>query len=620
MSVHPRLAVFLLAFLLASAYAPATVAGSAEELAGLWTAKRWFGPMARGPLVIEREDSSYRADMMGWVLPVRVNDGELSFELPNDQGEFRGRLQPGGKLHGHWYPPRTLTSGRAFQFASPVWFERESEKRWSAEVLPFDDVFTFHLRADARPDGSVAALLFNPERDWGAQIGVERLVREGDVVRLVSNRTAGDPERSLASGTYDAASEILTLDFPGRGGSFDFRRDGEQSDYYPRGKDPGRYTYRPPPARDDGWSTATLDEVNIDRATVETLIQLLIDTRPGSKDTPKVHALLVARHGKLVLEEYFYGEHREKLHDTRSAAKSVTATVIGAAMQAGAPLALDTSVYKTMNGGTYPAGLEARKRAMTLEHLLTMSSGYFCDDTNPEAPGNEEGMLDQSEEPDYYRYTLRVPMASRPGEKAVYCSANPNLALGVMGRALNESPLDTFDRLIAGPLKITRYGWFLDPAGQPYGGGGVQILARDFMKFGQLMLDGGTWHGQRILGKDFVARAGGRLYHLRRFYYGYQWWSLDYPYKTRTVAAFAAGGAGGQSVIVIPELDLVIATHGGNYSSTGTYYVQLTLTPRYLLPAVREAGDDPSVPVYPREYYQPRLGSPTESGPVKSTQ
>ena len=51
-------------------------------------------------------------------------------------------------------------------------------------------------------------------------------------------------------------------------------------------------------------------------------------------------------------------------------------------------------------------------------------------------------MLDQSEEPDYYRYTLRVPMASRPGEKAVYCSANPNLALGVMGRATGESPLD----------------------------------------------------------------------------------------------------------------------------------------------------------------------------------
>ena len=100
---------------------------------------------------------------------------------------------------------------------------------------------------------------------------------------------------------------------------------------------------------------------------------------------------------------------------------------------------------------------------MTLEHLLTMSSGYFCDDTNPDAPGNEDTMLDQSDEPDYYRYTLKVPMATAPGEKSVYCSINPNLALGVVGRATGESPLDTFDRLLGAPMKIDRYGWPLDP-------------------------------------------------------------------------------------------------------------------------------------------------------------
>ncbi len=365
MNSRHALAAVLIALIGSSVHEPVLAAGTAEELAGLWTAKRWFGPVARGHLVIERNGADYTADMVGRVLPVRVAGEELSFQLPNDQGAFRGRLQAGGELHGHWYPPRTRTSGGAFHFASPVWFKREGADRWSAEVVPFDDVFTFHLLAQPNPDGSVAALLFNPERDWGAQIGVERLVREGDVVRLLGNRSASDPERSLASGTYDAANEIITLDFPGRGGSFDFRRDGEQSDYYPRGKDPGRYIYHPPPARDDGWPTATLDEVNIDRATVETLIQLLIDTRPGSKDTPKVHSLLVARHGKLVLEEYFYGEHRDKLHDTRSAAKSVTATVIGAAMQAGAPLALDTPVYKAMYGGT----LSGRSRG-----------GQACDD------------------------------------------------------------------------------------------------------------------------------------------------------------------------------------------------------------------------------------------------
>jgi len=198
-----------------------------------------------------------------------------------------------------------------------------------------------------------------------------------------------------------------------------------------------------------------------------------------------------------------------------------------------------------MNGGAFPADLEPRKRAMTLEHLLTMSSGYFCDDTNPEAPGGEEIMINQTDEPDYYRFTLKVPMASEPGAKAVYCSSNPNLALGAVSRAMDESPLDIFDRLLGVPMKITRYGWPLDPAGHPYGGGGAQFLPRDFMKFGQLMLNGGTWQGRRLLSSGFVARASAPLYHLRGIYYGYLWWGIDYPYKNRTVLAFFAGGAGG---------------------------------------------------------------------------
>lgn len=244
-----------------------------------------------------------------------------------------------------------------------------------------------------------------------------------------------------------------------------------------------------------------------------------------------------------------------------------------------------------------------------------MSSGYFCDDTNPDAPGNENKMLDESDEPDYYRHTLKVPMASAPGEKAVYCSINPNLALGVLSRATGESPMDAFDRLLGVPMKINRYGWFLDPAGNPYGGGGVQFLPPDFMKLGQLMLNGGTWQGRRILSRDFVARASAPLYRLRNIDYGYLWWGIDYPYKDRTVHAFFAGGAGGQTVMVIPELDLVIATYAGNYSSKGSIHTSQNLAPRYILPAVREPGDDKSAPVVPREDYVTPYGRSSSSGP-----
>jgi CubicO group peptidase (beta-lactamase class C family) len=324
-----------------------------------------------------------------------------------------------------------------------------------------------------------------------------------------------------------------------------------------------------------------------------------------SAEALQIHGVLIARHGKLVLEEYFHGEHRDKPHMTRSAAKSVTAVLVGAAIQAGAPLNLSSPVYIVMNGGRSPTYLEPQKRAMTLADLLTMSSGFFCDDNNDAAPGNEETMWDQTGEPDFYRYTLKVPMATPPGDNAVYCSASPNLALGMVARATRELPIYSFDRLIAGPMKIGNYAWPLDPSGNAYGGGGVQFTPRDFMKFGQLMLNGGTWEGHRILSREFVDRATAPLYHLAQIYYGYNWWSEDFPYKNRTVRAVMALGAGGQVVTVVPELDLVIAFFAGNYSSRSQRDLGHNYVPRYLLPALREAGDNKSAPVVDREYASP---------------
>jgi CubicO group peptidase (beta-lactamase class C family) len=598
--------------LLSSAPAAQTATGSADQLAGLWKAKRWLDGLESSRVIIQRNAMVYTADMLGRTLAVRRDKGELTFSLPDGQGNFSGTLQAGG-IRGHWF--RTASSGRGGS-ASPVFLAPDGPNRWTGQVTPGGAEFTLYLLARKRPDGSLGVILGNPERDIGSQAGVERLTREGNVVKLLGKRRGQTEEREIASGSYDPENQRITLAFPDRGGSYDFRREGDESDFYPRGKTPGRYGYRAPPALDDGWLTGTLEEANIDRAGIERLIQLLLDAPVDSAGTPKIHALLMARHGKLVLEEYFRGENRDRLHQIYSAGKSVSAIIVGAAMQAGAPLTPSSRVYQVMNGGSFPSGLEPGKREMTLEHLLTMSSGYFCDDENDDAPGNESRMHTQTEEPDFYRYTMKVPLATPPGEKAVYCSASADLALGMVGRATGEFQLDIFDRLIAVPLKIRRYTWWV-PAGNPYGAGGNSFLARDFMKFGQLMLNGGMWQGKRILSREFVARASAPLYHLWGWQYGYLWWRLEYPYKNRTIPAFFAGGSGGQVVIVIPELDLVIATFGGNYFSPGGWYVQLNATPQYILPAVREAGDDRNAPVVPRKDFAPRKGPETESGPIK---
>ena len=580
---------------------------AAAELAGLWKAKKRFGPDARGLLIIHRTGNSYRADMVGRLLPVRANKDELAFDLPNREGNFRGKLDPKGRIVGHWYrfgTPVFRRDSKTPLSASPVVLEADGPNRWRGSVTPSEDTFTFYLLLQTQPDGSLRAVLGNPERDFGTQQGIERLTREGNVLKLFGKWRGKEQE---TAGTYDAENQVITFAFPNRGGTYDFHREGDESDFYPRGKNPGRYSYSPPRSYDDGWQVGTLEEANIDRAATEKFIQAILDRPMDLPDTPQHHGLLIARHGKLVLEEYFHGEHRDKLHDTRSGGKSLTAVIAGAAIQAGAPLEWSSLVYEVMNGGKLPADLEPQKRAMTLEHLLTMSGGYFCDDTNDDAPGNEDKIWDNQEaEPDFYRYTLSVPMATPPGENAVYCSAMANLALGVVGRAMGENPMSIFDRLVGGPMQFKGYQWALDPAGNPYGGGGPMLRLRDYAKLGQLMLNGGTWEDRRILSKEFAERATGHLYNLRNIAYGYFWWCEDLPYKDRTVHSFSARGAGGQTVSVIPALGLVVATNAGSYSSRKAMFAASTdLIPRSILPSVREPGDDKSASVIEREYTSP---------------
>ncbi|MGH8173620.1 MAG: serine hydrolase domain-containing protein, partial [Rhodanobacteraceae bacterium] len=495
-------------------------------------------------MILRKTADGWNADFAGSSFPMRVDGNEIGFDLPAG-GSFRSRIpRDGSAIVGHWTSPPSPVNG--FLFAVPVPLTPDGPDRLRGVVEPRDDAFTLYLMVQPRSDGTFDAFLRNPERNLGVQYGVERIVRNGDSLELIGKRQGQAEQGVILRGTLDAKAQTFSIDFEGRGGTYVFHRDDDHSDFYPRGKNPGRYVYSAPPARDDGWPTATLDDVDIDRAGIETFIQALLDMPIESVATPEVHGILIARHGKLVLEEYFHGENRDKMHDTRSAAKSLTATVAGAAIADGAPLKLSTPVYEIMNGGTFPPDLDPRKRAMTLEHLLTMSSGYFCDDSNPDAPGNENTMLDQSDEPDYYRYTLRLPIDSAPGEKTVYCSIDPNLALGMVSRATGESPMDTFDRLIGPALKIDRYAWILDPAGHPYGGGSVQFKPRDFMKLGQLMLDGGTAHGKRVLSRDYVARASSPLRDLNSIQYGFLWWNIEYPYKNRSVRAYFAGGNGGQ--------------------------------------------------------------------------
>jgi CubicO group peptidase (beta-lactamase class C family) len=588
--------------------------GAASTLEGVWEASRHFGPDVRGTLDIVRSNDNWRAQIAQFDVPITFHNGLLSLELPSGQGWFEGRVEENGSLiRGDWVQPATVNVGKN---ASPVILRLDGKDRWRGEVVPLEDEFTLYLVLTCRADGSLGAVIRNPDRNIGVTWRVERLAQNGIRISLISktngpelSKTSGQltQEKVIGEGIYDADNNRMSIYFPDLKSSYDFSPIGDNpaSNFYARGKEPVAYRYKPPSADDDGWAVGTLSEVGMSAEPIGELVRK-IETPFSSLDDPYVHGFLVARHGKLVAEEYFYGFHRLRPHGTRSASKSLTSILLGAAIRQGAKVDPSTPVYDLLYNGAPPKEMDPRKREMKVEHLLNMSSGYDCDDrVSPPRPGNEDAMLD-GDDPDYYRHTLNLPMEGRPGQRTAYCSINPNLLGAVLHAATQRTLKDLFQDLIADPLRIRRYYLNLQPTGEPYMGGGINWLPRDFMKLGQLMLDRGTWNGKRILSKEWVQRSSSPMVKIRSLSsknceagssptlclrnYGYLWWHIDFPYRGRRVHAFYAGGNGGQVVAVIPELDMVVAIYAGNYASLSGFKVQEDLIPQYILPALVDAS------------------------------
>jgi CubicO group peptidase (beta-lactamase class C family) len=461
--------------------------------------------------------------------------------------------------------------------------------RWTGQIVPLEDEATFHLVIQKRDEGGASAYLRDPLRNLGTQFESDRLWLENGQVELTRNGVASP----LLQGRYDTRKSMLTFRIPGAGDVlYEFVRvdPAKQVGFMPRGSNPPPYEYRQPDRTDDGWQTTTLEAAGIDRRPILALLRRLTSESMDSLHSPDIHAVLIARHGKLALEEYFHGFQRETLQDTRSATKSILQALVGAAMLKGVRVTPSSSVYGVMRPEALDS-IDPRKRAMTLEHLMTMSSGLDCDDWDPQSQGNEDTMRAQSAQPDWVRFTLDLPMVRVPGERAAYCGGGMNLAGSILSKLAGRPLFELFDEALAEPLQMGLYHLNLTPTGDVFMGGGSLFRPRDFMKLAQLMLDGGIWNGRRIVSAEWARRATSALVTVPGkpppAQYGYGWWVGEYLTHGRKVRMFVAAGNGGEFVYAVPELDLVVAFFAGNYYSPVQNISTYEYVPRYILPAMK---------------------------------
>ena len=259
-SIRPAALVVVLTVL----SAVSATAESAADLAGIWGATRDFGPEVRGALTLSRSESGWRAEIGGFSVDVTVSGGEIEFEIPGDRGRFSGLLDTtGDRIKGHWTQPPTANNG--MRFTSAVELVAAGTDRWRGQVVPWDDGFRFYLVLTPREDGSLGAFFRNPERNLGVFLNLDRLERDGDRVELLGTWLRNKNERVLADGIYRPNFDHRSIYIPRGHGTYDFERiDADPSSFfYPRGRKPSAYTYRPPPALEDGWPVGTLEDGGI---------------------------------------------------------------------------------------------------------------------------------------------------------------------------------------------------------------------------------------------------------------------------------------------------------------------------------------------------------------------
>lgn len=280
----------------------------------------------------------------------------------------------------------------------------------------------------------------------------------------------------------------------------------------------------------------------IDRQRLETLADR-IRADPALAHT---QSLVVSQHGRIMFEHHFGGAAPDEPTDVFSITKSVLSTLVGIAVESGAVPSLDEPVRGLLD--------DSAAGAMTIRHLLTMSTGRACS-------GSWDIDSVMGRRDSWTRHLLRAPTLEAPGLHFRYDNGAAHILATVLQRAVGR-PLRAFaEEVLFGPLAVECGAWPVDPDGVNYGFGHLQLSAYDLVKLGTLYLCDGKWHGRQIVPRDYVAEAtrvrvrGGPPEGLP---YGFLWWIDDHLAPRR----FLAAGYAGQFVLVLPADDLVVVGTG----------------------------------------------------------
>ena len=297
----------------------------------------------------------------------------------------------------------------------------------------------------------------------------------------------------------------------------------------------------------DEFETATPESQHIDAERLDKQLEKA-NKKSGKTATD---SLLVYRSGKLVYEKYFNGFDENTPHYLASVTKSILSTLVGIAIHEGKIKGTDQTVADFFSDAVFD---DARKKDITIEHLLTMTSGIGDTELEDDDPAAWWNAADSGK-----AAFEQTPLDNPPGKKFYYSGAAPHILACALRRAVGVDLMDYANEKLFGPLGITSAAWEAAADGNYFGGGGISMTPRDMVRMGYLYLNEGRWEDKQIIPVDWALQVAPKA--TVPYAYGRMFWNS----RCQPLSGwYEMNGANGQIIEICPSKDMVIVRTGND--------------------------------------------------------
>ena len=288
----------------------------------------------------------------------------------------------------------------------------------------------------------------------------------------------------------------------------------------------------------------------------------------------RVSGLLVIKNGQIVREDYRFGNTEQTRWVSWSLVKSITSTLLGAAIKDGYVQSLDDPVTRYL-----PQLSRSAYAGVSIRNLVQMASGVGWSEAYTDPSSDRRQMLElqiQRRPGAILNFMATLPRVAPPGTRWNYSTGETHV-LGALVRAAVKRPLAQYlsEKMWAKlGMEADATWWLESPGGLEVGGSGLSARLRDYGRFGVFVLGGGKAAGGQVVPSGWFPEAG-MPKRVGRFLvpYGYMWWSFGPGSQPVHQGAFEAIGIFGQFIYINPRHNVVIVVWSARQRPTGSTVV-----------------------------------------------